>query len=262
MKSCTTPKVVFIVPYRDRETQKHDFIKQMEYLLSDTDKNIYRILFIHQCDKRTFNRGALKNIGFLTVKNDYPETYKSITLCFNDIDTYPTKQELITDYSTIPGIVKHFYGYRFTLGGIVSINADDFEKINGFPNYWSWGYEDNMLNNRVVQANLIVDRSVFYAIADKRISQINNSPFRTVNKIEFGRYVAKNNEGIDSIFNLRYNINDDNGVVNVTYFDTNFIPYPQFNVEYDTRLTTPPFQVVNNNRRRTTSMNLLSMNLS
>lgn len=246
-----TPKVVFIIPYRDREEQKNEFTKKMNFLLSDIDKRTYEILFIHQCDQRIFNRGALKNIGFLSVKNDYPETYKDITLCFNDIDTYPTTLGLISDYSTVSGKVKHFYGYRFTLGGIVSINAYDFEKINGFPNYWAWGYEDNMLNNRVLEADLIIDRSIFYSISDKRISQINSSPLRVVNKIEFSRYVAKDKEGIDSIFNLRYNINDNSGLVNVTYFDTNYNPCPEFNMDYDTRNTTPPFQTTYKRRGKT-----------
>lgn len=244
-----TPKIVFIIPYRDREQQKHNFIEKMSQLLNNIDKSTYKFLFIHQCDKRDFNREALKNIGFLAVKNDYPDTYQNITLCFNDIDTYPSSQGLITDYSTTQGVVKHFYGYTFTLGGIVSINALDFEMINGYPNYWAWGFEDNMLYNRVyLSKNLTIDRTVFYPITDKRISQINDSPIRIVNKIEFGRYVAKNMEGIDSIYNLRYNINDDNGLVNVIYFDTNFTPYPQFNTEYDTRNTTPPFTVKDNRR--------------
>jgi N-terminal region of glycosyl transferase group 7 len=81
-----TPKVIFIVPYRDRETQKINFINKMKHLLDDIDRRTYDILFIHQCDNRDFNRGALKNIGFLSIKNDYPDSYKNITLCFNDID--------------------------------------------------------------------------------------------------------------------------------------------------------------------------------
>lgn len=253
-----TPKVVFIVPYRDREEQKKNFLEKMTKLLEDIDKSTYKILFIHQCDKRDFNRGALKNIGFLAIKNDYPDTYHKITLCFNDIDTFPSSKGLINDYSTTQGVVKHFYGYTFALGGIVSINALDFESVNGYPNYWAWGFEDNMLQNRVfLSDNLKIDRSIFYTISDLRISQINNSPIRIVNKVEFGRYVAKNNEGIDSIYNLRYNINDDNGLVNVTYFDTNFTPYPQFNAEYDTRKTTPPFTVKSNRRGMSGGMNFM-----
>lgn len=250
-KEDETPNIIFIVPYRDRVAQMQNFLEKMGKLLEDVKS--YKILFIHQCDKRDFNRGALKNIGFLAIKNDYPFTYHKITLCFNDIDTYPSMAGLITDYSTVPGVVKHYYGYKFTLGGIVSINARDFEKLNGFPNYWAWGYEDNMLYSRVVSSSsqeLTIDRSVFYPINDLRISQINSSPIRIVNVKEFERYVAKNNEGINSIFNLRYDINDESGMVNVTYFDTNYPPNPNLNSEYDTRNTTPPFAVKTN--RRTT----------
>ena len=258
MYMSVTPKVVFIIPYRDREEQKKNFIEKMSKLLEHIDKNSYKILFINQCDTRDFNRGALKNIGFLAVKNDYPTTYHNITLCFNDVDTYPSTKGLINDYSTVRGVVKHFYGYTFTLGGIVSINAHDFEKINGFPNYWAWGFEDNMLHNRVFDAsNLTIDRSVFFPIDDLRISQINNNPMRVVNKVEFSRYAAKNTEGINSIYNLRYNINDDNGLVNITYFDTNFTPQPQFNTEYDTRNTTPPFIVKSNRRGNGNGMNFM-----
>ena len=115
-----------------------------------------------------------------------------------------------------------------------------------------------MLYNRVFNAqNLTIDRSIFFPINDLRISQINNSPIRIVNKVEFSRYAAKNTEGINSIYNLRYNINDDNGLVNITYFDTNFTPQPQFNTEYDTRNTTPPFTVKSNRRGNGNGMNFM-----
>jgi hypothetical protein len=60
------PKRVFIVPYRNRKQQKFFFSKYMTYLLEDT--NDYEIYFSHQSDKRSFNRGATKNIGFLALK--------------------------------------------------------------------------------------------------------------------------------------------------------------------------------------------------
>ena len=47
------------------------------------------------------------------------------------------------------------------LGGIVSITAGDFEKINGFPNLWSWGYEDNALNQRAKFHNITIDEVSF-----------------------------------------------------------------------------------------------------
>ena len=121
LKKNVTPNIVFIIPFRDREEEYFLFIKKMDDLLVSLDKSTYQYLFVHQCDKREFCRGGLKNIGFLVVKNTYPDSYLDITLVFNDIDTYPSEIGLITDYSTKQGIVKHFYGYSFALGGIVSI---------------------------------------------------------------------------------------------------------------------------------------------
>ena len=139
-----TPKVIFIVPYRDREQQLLFFQRQMEYILEDYQENHCKVIVAHQNDKRSFNCGAMKNIGFLIVKQLYPNSYKNITLIFNDVDTMPFNKNFL-NFETQKGIVKHFYGFKHTLGGIVSINAEDFERINGFPNFWAWGYEDNLL---------------------------------------------------------------------------------------------------------------------
>ena len=57
----TIPTLVFIVPYRNRKTQKFFFCKHMEYILENEN---YEIYFSHQADDRPFNRGAVKNIGF------------------------------------------------------------------------------------------------------------------------------------------------------------------------------------------------------
>jgi hypothetical protein len=86
-KEFQPPKRVFIVPYRNRAQQKFFFSKYMSFLLEDSTD--YEIYFSHQCDARTFNRGAIKDIGFLAVKNKYPAHYKDITFIFNDIDTVP-----------------------------------------------------------------------------------------------------------------------------------------------------------------------------
>ena len=83
------PDLVFIIPYRDRLAQKEFFLRYMAYILEDYDDSEYEIVFCHQNDSRTFNRGAMKNIGFNYVKQTYPTNYKNITLVFNDIDCYP-----------------------------------------------------------------------------------------------------------------------------------------------------------------------------
>ena len=108
------PEIIFIVPYRNRIEQKFFFSNYMTQLLGDKK---YEIYFSHQYDSRSFNRGAMKNIGFLAIKAKYPNHYQDINIVFNDVDTLPFSN--IFDYETTAGTVKHYYGFTYALGGIV-----------------------------------------------------------------------------------------------------------------------------------------------
>jgi hypothetical protein len=218
------PKLIFIVPYRDREAQKNHFEVMMKYILEDIPKEDYAIYFVHQCDQRPFNRGAMKNIGFLAIKDLYPNDYKNIVFVFNDIDTTPCYKNLL-DYYTSNGNVKHFYGFYITLGGIVSITGSDFEKCLGYPNLWGWGYEDTVFQTRVKKNNIKIDRSVFFKPYDHKINVLVDAPIRQltrynnnmVNAIMSGQ--IENNKLIDSltgIINLNYIIQEE--FINVSYF--------------------------------------------
>ena len=70
------PNLIFIVPYRNRKEHYNIFSDHMKNIL-ENEKN-YKIFYIHQTDDRSFNRGAMKNIGFLVVKDMYPNDYKNI----------------------------------------------------------------------------------------------------------------------------------------------------------------------------------------
>ena len=235
------PSIVFIVPYRDREHEK------VKYLESMNSPIPYEIYFAHQCDSRPFNRGAMRNIGFLAVKAKYPDTYKDITLVFNDVDTFPAPNNL-PNYETVKGVVKHFYGFTYTLGGIFSIMASDFERINGYPNFWAWGYEDNALNARCVQNKIAIDRSDFVDVRnprpdwDKKIVNLKDEPFRNVNYGEFKRYLNKTAEGISDVRNLAYDIVVEKNVfmVNITEFAV--ATEPQKNTRVDMRRGGNPFK--------------------
>lgn len=248
----TIPKIVFIVPYRKRENEKTHFSVYIKYIMEDYNLQEYQIYYIHQCDERPFNRGAMKNIGFLILKEKYPEHYKNITLVFNDIDTIPYKKNIL-NYETENNIVKHFYGYEFALGGIVSIKANDFERINGFPNFWGYGYEDNVLNYRVLTNNMKIDRNQFYNINSPEIIQFRDiNPIKKVNKNEVINYKNKNlRDNLREINNLNYeiennienkienkienNIENNQFIVNVNNFNTliqvnnNFIDFNVIN---------------------------------
>ena len=197
------PKRVFIVPYRNRIQHKFFFSKYMSFILEDADD--YEIYFSHQCDARSFNRGATRNIGFLAVKEKYPNDYKDITFIFNDIDTIPFAK--IFEYKTTPGVVKHYYGYTHALGGIVVIKGGDFERINGYPCYWGWGMEDNALQKRCGWANISIDRSQFYKIGSPHILQLFDGITRIINKKDPLRMTQDNGvDGLKTITQLKYNI--------------------------------------------------------
>ena len=198
------PSVVFIVPYRNRHQHKMFFLTYLTSILPENLK--YEIYFSHQCDIRSFNRGATKNIGFIAVKNKYPEHYRNITFVFNDIDTIPFTY--LFDYQTTAGIVKHFYGFTYALGGIVSITGKDLEKINGYPNFWGWGMEDNVLQKRCEKYDIIIDRSNFYKIGNQNIIHLFDGVSRIINQKDPYRATHDNGiDGISTIHGLKFTIN-------------------------------------------------------
>jgi hypothetical protein len=211
------PKLIFIIPYRDREQHKHFFMRQMKYVLEDIENADYEMYFAHQCDTREFNRGGMKNIGFIAMREKYPNDYKKITFVFNDVDTMPYTKNFL-DYDTTHGNVKHFYGFHYTLGGIVSIKGDDYEKTNGFPNLWAWGFEDNMFQDRVISHGLHIDRSVFYPIMDKNILQLNDGLLRVINRQERDNVKMKTTDGINTITDIKYEVDEENNYINITGF--------------------------------------------
>jgi len=241
------PKRVFIVPYRDRIQQKFFFCKQMDFILEGQDD--YEILFVHQCDARNFNRGAMKNIGFLAIKEKYPDSYQDMSFIFNDVDTLPFHK--LFDYETTQGVVKHHYGFETALGGIVVIKGSDFDLINGYPNYWGWGMEDACLQKRCFAFGLQIDRSNFYNIGSPEILQLFDGVSRLVSRKDPQRMKTDNGQdGLRTIHKLVFSVDaeslnpDDNVfvvesertfVVNVTSFMTTVRFEADTYHEYDLR---------------------------
>lgn len=217
------PDIVFIVPYRDRQVEKSVFSAIMPKILSHLN---YYIFYIHQNDKRLFNRGAIKNIGFLYIKKKWPNKYKNITIVFNDVDNISYYKDQFI-YKTKKNIIKHHFGFKHTLGGIFSILASDFEKINGFPNIWTWGLEDNILLKRIKKYNINIQYENFVNAQNEtnKIIFFNNDIRRDINKkIHFKFETNSFYDGISLIKNLKFgkkhNIENKIFMIDIDYFET------------------------------------------
>jgi hypothetical protein len=264
--SVIIPQIVFVVPYRNRPQHKFFFSNYITSILKNSDIN-YEIYFSHQCDARSFNRGATKNIGFLAVKDKYPNDYKNITFVFNDIDTLPFSN--IFDYQTTHGNVKHFYGFKYALGGIVSLTGADFEATNGYPNFWGWGMEDNVLQKRCEARGLQIDRSHFYPIGSPDILQLFDGVSRLINKKDPWRATNDNGiDGIQTVYKLSYDINSESKnpldnihtvisdnifVINIDTFMTGTRFEHDNYYHYDLR--EPPRKIVNPDKIKTKKIN-------
>jgi len=209
----TTPSIVFIIPYRHRRQHRKFFTNYIEIIMEDHPQESWEYYFSHQVDERPFNRGAMKNIGFLAIKNKYPDHYRDITLVFNDVDILPYDKGVF-NYETQRGVIKHFYGYDYALGGCFSIKGGDFERLNGFPNYWAWGQEDNCIQHRAMKIGIPIDRRNFFKIGDHNVLQLFDGLGRTIMKGDIARTRADNGmDGIRTIRNLQFEFVDHDIVV-------------------------------------------------
>ena len=245
---------------RNRPQHKFFFSNYLTSILKNDDD--YEIYFSHQCDPRSFNRGATKNIGFLAIKSKYPEHYKDITIIFNDIDTIPFDK--IVSFETDHGMVKHYYGFTYALGGIIAIKGGDFEATNGYPNFWGWGKEDNVLQKRCEKIGLKIDRSEFFPIGSPQILHLFDGINRIINKKDPWR--AEHDNGIDglrTINKLIYTIDNEstNPLDNINIVDNDkifministFMTSVRFEDEnyYDYDIREPPRKIINPSRIR------------
>ena len=264
----TIPKRIFIVPYRNRLQHKFFFSKYMSFILENC--NDYEVYFSHQCDARTFNRGATKNIGFLAVKAKYPDDYQNMTFIFNDIDTIPFNK--IFDYETEKGVVKHYYGYEYALGGIVVIKGSDFEKTNGYPCYWGWGMEDNVLQKRCERFGIKIDRSQFYKIGSPEILQLFDGITRIICKKDPWRMDKDNGiDGIGAINKLLYSIDNESKNPHDNYYKVDNDKFFYINIStfmckvrfeedsyYNYDLREPKRKIINPDRVRETTQTVVS----
>jgi len=233
--SMATPHTIFIIPYRDRAKHKEMLDEYLELVLKHNEweegKDVL-IWYAHQCDQRPFNRGAMKNMGLFAAKKVFPSSYRDITLVFHDVDSIPVRADMIP-YRTITGVVAHYYGYKWALGGIVAMKAGDFEDVGGFPNFWGWGLEDNCLHMRCEDAKLERDHRFLFDISDRRIRRPFDGVTRTYSNREANILKSENPDKVSDLKDVSFKI--EGRMLNVTSFTTGRNPDQSEFAQHDIR---------------------------
>jgi hypothetical protein len=87
------------------------------------------------------------------------------------------------------------------------IKGADFERINGFPNFWGWGNEDSVFQKRCLRGGLHIDRSHFYKIGSPEILQLFDGVSRLISPREHA--VGKADSGVNgltSVYRITYSV--------------------------------------------------------
>ena len=254
------PSLLFIIPYRDREDDLTHYQHHMVQVMDTYPQHSYRFIVVHQNDDRSFNRGAIKNIGFLWARRKYPHHYRRITFVFHDVDTVPVQRHCIPWHTSV-GTIRHFYGYRHALGGIFSITGADFETLGGFPNYWGYGYEDNMLNRRALAAGITISRDPPFfdlqwvqpgpafrpdkvPILATTFHQRNHGFERVLNRDDHSRFTNNDDDGVRHLTRVHLveeEIDDLFLLLHVSDFQTKYQENPDQQIVHDLRQGLSPF---------------------
>ena len=154
------------------------------------------------------------------------------------------------------------------------MKGNDFEKTNGFPGFWGWGMEDNVLQKRCLSVGLKIDRSIFYNIGSPEILQLFDGISRIISKKDPWRGDNDNGiDGLNTITQLKYNINDksDNPTDNIFVIHNSkiffinistFLTSVQFGSEeyYNYDLREPKRKIINPDKFKQTNNTVISTN--
>ena len=87
-----------------------------------------------------------------------------------------------------------------------AIKGADFEKSQGFPNFWGWGIEDNVMNDRCLAAGLTIDRSNFYDIADTRMVRSFDGFTRIISRRDSLLYKTATPDNLTSLREVKWRL--------------------------------------------------------
>jgi len=182
---------IIIIPYRNRKAHLDIFINNAVPLFRKY-LSPFKVVVVEQSDDgRLFNRGKILNVGF----NEYKDKTKHIFT--HDVDICPKDRCVSQLYNKIysTDIMGIYTSYWDTLGGIIRLDVDTFEHINGYPNtYWGWGAEDKALQNRAetygktISKNMLSNdpnRYDYFTIYDDIKDNVHNDDFEFRQMFEY-----------------------------------------------------------------------------
>lgn len=145
-------KVAIVIPFRNRHNHLSILIRNLVPLLK-LQMLEFRIFVSEQDNTMIFNRGMMKNIGYLEAL----KFGRWDCVVFHDIDQIPMRG---ANYYGCDGMPRHFCArpeemefkpaYALLFGGVVGVTEEQMTKSNGYSNfYWGWGGEDDDLLKRL-----------------------------------------------------------------------------------------------------------------
>jgi len=223
--------IYLIAPYRNRPEHLKIFI---QHYISLLDLEKVKIIIVEQANNKPFNKGLLHNCGIKAIQEKYNFQDEDFFI-LNDIDCL-IKPHKLDFFLENPGeTIKHIFGFDNIffrkypcLGGIISMNYNNFVKLNGFPNnFWGWGAEDLALGWRSKVAKVPINNSGIIKVGNTSdITRLEN-PKQTKTRL------VKHNTNTLNISRLNLESNHimltrTNGYMSIKYKLINFIENPDY----------------------------------
>lgn len=163
-------RVALIVPYRDnpRQGRAAQLARCLEFFagggLGAREGPGFDVFVVEQSDGALFNRGLVKNVGFIAASAAAAEAgappYESVI--FHDVDLLPDRAALAAYGArpdrpicvAAPGVWDK-YPYPEFFGGAVALSPADFRRAGGYPTHvFGWGGEDDILYDRLAASGI------------------------------------------------------------------------------------------------------------
>lgn len=203
-------RLAIIIPCRDRESHLRILLRHLYPILKRQQLH-FRIFVVDQRLPMIFNKAAIMNIGFLEAQ----KRFLFDCVIFHDVDMLLEDDRALMTCGPNPrhyarALDKFRYQLYPTFGGVVSLTADMFRKVNGYSlKYFGWGGEDDDMWSRVSQLweiyGMPAEVSRYSTIFHAEDATNQRNPSRH-SLMDIG-YEQNKNKSFDGLSDIVYDIN-------------------------------------------------------